>query len=286
MHHKLYIIIVTWNGEQYIYDCLNSVYNQSEADFGVIVVDNGSNDRTREIIKEQFKDVILIENGTNLGFAGGNNIGIRKALSLGAEYVALLNQDTEVPNIFVSNCVAYLQANSNIGLASPIVLYPKDNRIWFAGSRIFRGREILTHPTTKIGEHINKKMLLDGKTDKYTADWLSGCALFIKKEVFSKIGFIDEKFFMYGEDVDFSLRAVRAGYDLGIVSNTKIIHKEELNKKLIINSRLVKKAIYMIKARWTIVYRYYGFKEKCYYIIKLVYTPFFQLIYAVRKIIS
>ncbi|MFA6272562.1 MAG: glycosyltransferase family 2 protein [Patescibacteria group bacterium] len=286
MHHKLYIIIVTWNGEKYIYDCLSSVYNQPELDFGVIVVDNGSNDRTVEIIKEKFGNVTLIENKKNLGFAGGNNIGIKKALSLGADYVALLNQDTEVSNNFVSACVNYLADHKDAGMVSPIVLYPNNNRIWFAGSRIFRGVEILKHPTTKVGEHINKKAIMNDEVKSFGADWLSGCALFIRKSVFDKIGFIDEKFFMYGEDVDFSLRAVKAGYKLGVVNSTTIIHKEELNTKLKINSYLFKKAAYMIKARWTIVHRYYGFKEKCYYIIKLVYTPFFQLIYAVRKIIS
>lgn len=286
MPSKLFIIIVTWNGEKFIYDCLKSVYSQNELDFGVIVVDNGSTDRTKEIIKESFNNVILIESEKNLGFAAGNNVGIRKALSLGAEYVSLLNQDTEVSSDFARNCVNHLEMNDKTGLVSPIILFPKSDRIWFAGSRIFRGRDILNHPTTKIGEHLNKKMILTESDKNNVADWLPACALFVRRDVFNKIGLIDEKFFMYGEDVDFSLRAHKAGYKIELVSNTTIVHKEKYNSKLKINAGLFKKIAYKLKARWTIVHRYYSFTEKCYYIIKLIYTPFFQLAYAARKIFS
>ncbi|MFH1535101.1 MAG: glycosyltransferase family 2 protein [Patescibacteria group bacterium] len=286
MPNKLFIIIVTWNGEKFIGDCLNSVYFQNVSNFGVIVVDNNSIDGTKEIIIKNFKDVILIENHENLGFAAGNNVGIKKALSLGADYVCLLNQDTEVSNDFAQNCVKYLVENRKVGLASPIILFPNSKKIWFAGSKIFRGREILKHATTKIGEHTNKKISLSDFDKNSKADWLPACALFISKHVFDKIGLIDEKFFMYGEDVDFSLRAKIAGYELGIIDNTTIIHKEDLNLKFEINIGLLKKAIYKMKARCTIIHRYYSFKEKWYYLIKLTYTPLFQLAYAVRKIFS
>jgi hypothetical protein len=286
MSGKTYIIIVTWNGEKYIRDCLDSINNQTDSDFEIIVVDNKSSDATTNIIKQEYKNVLLIENETNLGFAGGNNLGILKALSLGAEYVALLNQDTEVSPEFVGSCKQFLRDNNDIHLVSPVVLYPREKRIWFAGAKIFRGKEILQHPTSKIGEHINKKKEFKGPAEDYKADWLSGCALFVKKEVFEKIGLLDDRLFMYGEDVDFSLRAVHAGFRLGIAWNVTIIHKEEINNKIRINLNLLKKAFYMVRARCTIVYRYYSFKEKCYYIIKLIYTPLFQLAYAIRKNIS
>ncbi|MBU1074842.1 glycosyltransferase family 2 protein [Patescibacteria group bacterium] len=286
MPNKLFIVIVTWNGERLIRDCLNSVYGQNKSDFGVIVVDNNSIDGTKEIIRESFKDVILIENDENLGFAAGNNVGIKKALSLGTDYVCLLNQDTEVSNNFAENCVKYLVENKKVGLASPIILFTNSEKIWFAGSRIFCGREILAHATTKIGEHTDKKISLSEFSNNSHVDWIPACALFVKKDVFEKIGLLDEKFFMYGEDVDFSLRAKIAGYELGIIDSTTIIHKEDLNSKFEINIGLLKKAIYKMKARCTIIHRYYSFKEKWYYLIKLTYTPLFQLAYAVRKIFS
>ncbi|MBU0613459.1 glycosyltransferase family 2 protein, partial [Patescibacteria group bacterium] len=264
----------------------NSVYNQDKSDFSVIVVDNNSEDRTKEIVKDNFKEVILIESKKNLGFAAGNNVGIKKALSLGADYAALLNQDTEVSNDFAQNCVKYLVENRKVGLASPIILFPNSDKIWFAGSRIFRGREILEHATTKIGEHTNKKISLSEFSNNSDVDWIPACALFVKKDVFEKIGLLDEKFFMYGEDVDFSLRAKIAGYELGIIDSTTIIHKEDLNSKFEISIGLFKKAIYKMKARCTIIHRYYSFKEKWYYLIKLIYMPLFQLLYAVRKIFS
>ena len=228
----------------------------------------------------------MIENDENAGFAAGNNIGIKNALDLGANYIALLNQDTEVSKDFVKLCVKHLKENDETGLVSPIILFPKDDKIWFAGSKIFRGREILKHPTTKVGEHTNKKCSLSNFGGNTNADWIPACAVFIKKDVFKKIGLFDEKFFMYGEDVDFSLRAHRAGYKLDIESNTTIIHKEKYDSKIKFNKGLIKKIAYKFRARYIIISRYYSFKEKCYYLIKLVYTPIFQLAYAFRKIFS
>jgi len=283
---QLFIVIVTWNGQKFIRDCLNSIFSQKTSDYGVIVVDNNSTDETKSIVSNEYKDVVLIVNSRNVGFAAANNQGIDKAIDLGAEYMVLLNQDTEVSDNLVQAGLKYFQENTKIGLASPIIYFPKENRIWFAGSKIYRGKEILTHPTSKLGKHINKKQILS-KDDKYNSvDWIPGCTLFIRKEVIKKIGKLDEKFFMYGEDIDFSFRAQKAGINMGIFDTTSVIHKERLNRKLEISSVIFKKMILMTKSRYTIVSRYFSLKEKCYYLIKLVYTPLFQLVYVFRKIFS
>ncbi|PIS42869.1 MAG: hypothetical protein COT24_01155 [Candidatus Kerfeldbacteria bacterium CG08_land_8_20_14_0_20_40_16] len=287
MNNKIYVIIVTWNGQQYIADCLNSLYSQKEAqNFRISVVDNNSKDKTEEIIRSNFKDVILIKNNTNLGFAKGNNIGIRKALELGTDLVVLLNQDTEVAPDFIKQGLKYLLENQKVGLASSIILYPQEKKIWFAGTVIYRGKEILKHPNAKIGDHINKKKIIKEADKNNRTDWLPACALFIKKEVFETIGFLDETFFMYGEDVDFSLRAQKAGFQLGYLTDTLVIHKENIDSSMKINKYQFKKLLLRTRARFKIVWRYFNHKEKCYYYLKLIYAPFVQLFYAFKKIIS
>lgn len=286
MINLIYVIIVTRNGQQYIEDCLKSIYSQKEAgDFKVLVIDNHSTDKTKEIIKG-FKEVDLTECNSNLGFAKGNNIGIKKALERRADAVVLLNQDTEVAPDFLKQGREYLSQNQTVGLASPIILYPQEKRIWFAGTVIYRGKEILKHPSAKIGDHINKKNILTERDKKNPIDWLPACALLVKKEVFEKIGLLDETFFMYGEDVDFSFRAQKAGFELGYLVDTHIIHKEEINSQIRINQKNLKKLWLRTKARFKIVRRYFNFSEKCFYLIKLIYAPFIQLFHVAKKIIS
>lgn len=286
MDNKIYIIIVTWNGQQYITSCLNSIFAQAKKDFSVIVVDNNSNDQTKDIIRNNYPVVSLIENKSNLGFARANNIGIKKAIEQGANYIVLLNQDTEVKKDFLIEGLKYFEKNPILGLASPIILYPDEKRIWFAGSKIYRNKEILIKPTTQIGEHIHKKQIFSEADKKNSVAWVPACALIIKKEVFDKIGYLDETFFMYGGDVDFSLKAKAVGIQLGYILNTLVIHKESIKPNIKINKYLFRKIYWRTKARLKIVWHYYNFKEKCYYIIKLFYLPFYLIFYVFKKIFS
>ena len=89
MSDKIFIIIVTWNGQKFIRECLSSIYNQNTQDFEVLIIDNNSSDKTVEIIENEFKDVHLFKNTDNNGFGAGNNQAIKKALSMGADYVVL-----------------------------------------------------------------------------------------------------------------------------------------------------------------------------------------------------
>lgn len=286
MVKSLYIIIVTWNGQKFIEDCLNSLRRQNASGYGVIVVDNNSSDRTCQIISEEYSGVILIRNKENRGFAAANNQGIDRAFSLGARYIVLLNQDTEVDPNFVTAGIEYFENHLVVGLASPIIYYPGEQRIWFAGTKIFRGPSILAHPTAKLGFHVHKKKILTADDRHNPVDWVPGCALFVRRSVVERIGRLDESYFMYGEDVDFSLRARKAGIKLGLVEGTIVIHKENISQKIRLNRALFKKIGFMVKSRYKNINRYYSPAEKVYYLVKLIYTPFFQLYYAVRKMFS
>ena len=198
MKEKVFIIIVSFNGGKELICCLESVKKHP-----VVVVDNGSNENLLSAFKVQgsrFKNLILIENKKNLGFAIGANIGIKYALKKGAEYVMLLNQDARVEKGTIKNLVEIMEGNGKIGICGPLIFNNK-KKIWSAGGVVDKKRYSGGHLFRIINEH-----------KPYEVDFISGCAMMIKKKILEKIGFFDERFFLYYEDVDFCFRAKKAGF--------------------------------------------------------------------------
>jgi len=194
--------------------------------FSVTLVDNASSDGTVESVRENFPWVKIITNSENLRFAGGNNAGIDYAMKHKADYVLLLNNDTEVDPDFLSELINATETGENIGMAGPkIFYYGKDDSrratrkmIWFAGGRIEFWKGWVSH--------IGIREIDIGQYDatKYV-DYLTGCCVLVKREVIEEIGRLDETFFIYGEDVDWCLRASRAGYRLAYIPTSMIWHK-------------------------------------------------------------
>ena len=228
-HPKVFIIILNWNGLKDTLECLESVFKLDYPNFEVIVVDNGSTDNSVEVIRKAYPQVILIENKKNLGYAEGNNVGIRYALKHGADYVWLLNNDTVVDADALKNLVKVAEKNENVGiLGSKIYYYDKPNIICFAGATIDWEKGTSPH----IG---------DGEIDKgqYDAikevDRVTGCSMLVKKEVCETIGLLDENFFLYVEEVDWCVRAKKAGFKCMIVPDSKVYHKISISVKKISN---------------------------------------------------
>src|SRR6266568_5938037 len=121
-----YIIILNWHGWQCTIECVESCKKLSYLNFRILVVDNGSTDGSEAILRERFPDVELLQTGANLGFAGGNNVGIRYALEQGAEYVWLLNNDTTVDADALSALVRMAEGDTKIGMAGSKILYHDD----------------------------------------------------------------------------------------------------------------------------------------------------------------
>lgn len=287
MDKKIFFVMVTFNGEKLISSCLDSIFaRKTDEKYQVIILDNHSSDQTVQLVKKNFPQVQLIENNQNLGFAKANNLGIKKALEQGADYIVLLNQDTEAAADFIKKGIEYFEKKANISMASPLILYPDKKRIWFAGAKIYRGREILSYPKARLGEHLGKKGRWQGLTNPVPLDWLPACALWIKKEVFEAMGYFDESFFMYGEDIDFSLRAKKAGFNFGFIDTTFVIHKENFEQPLGLNKYWLKKFYYRTAGRVKIIRSFFSLSEKCYYMIKLFYWPFFQIYHVFKKLLS
>lgn len=211
---KIFIIILNYNGRNTIKKCLDSVFCSDYPNFEVVVVDNDSKDGSFELAKNLFSKFNFIKNEKNSGFSAGNNIGIRFALERMADYVFLLNNDAVLEKDTLSKLVEAAE-QKEAGIFSPLI-YDRNNKIWFSGGEI-KWMEMRT---------IHKNDLPKDKKP-YITEYISGCAILIKKEVFKKIGLFSEDYFLYYEDADFCLRAKKNGFECLIVPDAKIKHWEK-----------------------------------------------------------
>ena len=219
---KVTIVIVNWNGWEDTVECLESLYRIDYPNYEIIIVDNHSQDDSVKRIKDysKGKELIIIENEENYGFAEGNNIGIQYALkNLNPKYILLLNNDTVVDVDFLKELINAGEKNTHIGILGPkIYYYIKPNVIWSAGCKISlkfaRGIQIGS------GE-VDKSQYDDPKEVEY----VSGSAFLIKTGVIDDIGLMDKKYFLYFEESDWTLRANQAGFKSLYVPTAKIWHK-------------------------------------------------------------
>lgn len=216
---KISIIIPNWNGLGFLPDCLKSLAKVYYGNYRIAVVDNGSSDGSVDFLKNNFPAVAVIENKINLGFAAACNQGIKYALGKGADYVLLLNNDTVVAPDFLSKMAEAAEAEEKIGLVGAKIYYfDQPEKIWFAGGKFIRWRASGKHLSWQKNDHPT----LSGTRE---CDFITGCAVLIKKEVFSQIGFFFEPYFLTVEDLDFSYRAGRAGWKIVTALDAKIWHK-------------------------------------------------------------
>ena len=215
----VFVVIVNYNGREHINDCLESLQKVDYPNFKVVISDNGSTDGSVELIKGKYPFVKIIENGTNLGYGKGNNVGIKYALEHGADYVFLLNLDTIVEPDFLTRLVDTCQADPSIGVCGPKVMnFPSQKVIQSLGGtyKLWKG----------IPRRIGKDEADRGQyKEPSEVDWIHGCAMMIKREVFEKIGLFDERFFLFYEETDFCCQAAKNGFKIVAVPQSVIYHK-------------------------------------------------------------
>lgn len=216
---KIVVIILNWNGRRDTIDCLESLRTQDNGDFVVFLADNGSTDGSLEEISCTFPEVELIANGSNLGFAGGNNVAITRALEIGADYLFILNNDTIVDSRILSAFVSAAERMPECGVfGAKIYYYDHKDVLWYAGG--YWDPETLSFGEYGAGERDV------GQYDTLTeTEWVIGCAMFIRAEVFKKIGLLEHAFFLNNEEIDFCSRAKRAGFRCAYVPEAKLWHK-------------------------------------------------------------
>ena len=171
----------------------------------------------------------IIENGENLGFAEGNNVGIRRAMDEGTDYVLLLNNDTVVDPEFLGELVRVAEGDEKIGIVGPKIYYydykGRKDVIWFAGGNIKWWCAVITHNGSGYGESQKKFNKIE------SCDYITGCAFLMKKKVIEDVGYLDKTYFVYAEDADFCLRAKKNEYENIYVPNSKVWHKINKSSK-------------------------------------------------------
>lgn len=216
---KVFIIVLNWNRHQDTIECIHSIRKINYPRYEIVIVDNGSTDGSEEILRHAFPDIKFIQNGENLGFAEGNNVGIRYALKNGADYTVILNNDTAVDEGFITELVKAAESDSSIGIASSkIYFYDQPDIIWYAGAIL----DLKTGKSKHIG--YNEKDAGQYDTMRET-DRACGCSMMISRRACEAVGLMDPEYFCYGEEVDWSLRTRNAGYKVVFVPGSKVWHK-------------------------------------------------------------
>lgn len=214
MKPRVYVLLLNWNGWRDTLECLASLQHLEYDNFSVVVLDNGSTDDSVKRIQEAFPSVILIENGQNRGFAAGNNVGIQYALERGGDYIWLLNNDTIVDPNALSALVEMAESNPRLGAVGSVLYYleePGRVQAWGGGwvSLVFGTAMHFTSPVSR--ERIG---------------YLTGASILIRRAALEHVGYLDEGFFMYWEDVDYCFRLRKAGWQLAVAGESRVLHKE------------------------------------------------------------
>lgn len=220
------VIVVTWNGKKYALECLESLRAQSVENLEIIVVDNGSTDGTPEAIRDEYPEVVLLENGCNLGFATANNIGMQ---ACHGEYIALINSDVVVPRNCLQRIVEFMRGKSNVGMVGPKMLSPNGT----IGDSVMRLPTIANTLCCALGLHKIFKypsrlsgFLMAGfpYNQRMQVEVLTGWFWVVRRKALQQVGGLDERFFMYGEDIDWCHRFRNAGWQVLFFPEAEALH--------------------------------------------------------------
>lgn len=219
----MYIVILNYNNSKDTIACLKSIENISYKNYKVIVVDNDSTNTEMSELNLYINNVKhiynceLIESGFNGGYGYGNNIGIMYALENKADYILVLNNDTIVDPNFLEPMVDCCELDEKIGICSGQIFYADQPDVfWFNGGTYNRCTGRVIHKD--IGK-TNKRQLPEENTT-----FISGCMWLVPIKIFKDVGVINEKYFMYVEDLEFTQRVLEKGYRLKVVENSRIYH--------------------------------------------------------------
>jgi len=238
---RVLIILLNYNGYEDTIDCFKSLQKISYDNYNIVIVDNASPDMSmNNIVAYMQKNdvdftyydapeksmlnatnnvkVSLIQSGFNGGYGHGNNIGIKYALKNNADYILVLNNDTIVTPNFLEPMVAMCEKDKNIGIASgKIYYYDRPDTLWFNGGKFdtFTGK--VKH------NNFNEKDIDLVSNESIT--FITGCMWLIPKKIFEDVGFINEEYFMYVEDLEFTQRVLKKGYKLAVSEKSHILHK-------------------------------------------------------------
>lgn len=213
---SVFIILLNWNGLADTLDCLRSLEGLEYPNAHVVVVDNGSANNEAARIASAYPRATVLCNPENLGYAGGNNRGIRHALAAGADYVWLLNNDATVEASSVAELVRAAEQHPDVGALCPVVYEQGGDKIQSAGAVLDRERE----------EHRILRTLEDLAAAREEGSLLLwGTALLVRRTTIDSVGLLDERYFAYHEDMDYSVRVMAGGFRTLVVPGATVYHR-------------------------------------------------------------
>lgn len=213
----VWIIVLHWKELELTRACLKSLQSLDYDHYHVLVIDNDSDDSSLDMLRAEFPDVQMLGLAANTGFSGGCNVGIRRALNEGAAYVLLFNNDAQIAPDTLKQLVEAAEHDPQLGILTPkIVRADQPERLYGHGGRRlpFRIRLVSMNALDR-GPRSGPPVLLD---------FVFGCVMLIKCQVIEQIGLLDERFFMYFEDIDYCYRATDAGFTVGYLPGVVVPH--------------------------------------------------------------
>lgn len=215
---KVLVVILNWNGTRDTIACLESLRHVEYDNADVLVIDNGSVPGSADPIKEQFPEVTMIRNEKNLGYSGGNNVGLQYARKIGAEYALLLNNDTTVDQVFITELLKVAETDDTIAAVGPkVLLAERPDRIWAV-----YGAVAFNQLLVRVWGYNRPK---EDFTVQKDVEFVIGCGLLVSMKVLDNIGGFDENFFAYHDEVDWCKRARDSGYRIVYVPTALMWHK-------------------------------------------------------------
>ncbi len=215
---KVVAVVLNWNRLEDTLACLSSLACCRYQNLEVIVVDNGSRNSPAAAIAESFPEVEVVENPTNYGYAGGNNVGIRRALAAGADFVWVLNNDTEVAADALDPLVTAAAAHPRAGAVGGKVLRAdRPEIVWVAWGRVTWLQSLVALE----GEDAPDDGAYDGE---HEVEWIPGCSTLLRSEALAEVGLFEDSYFAYHEDVEWAARAARQGWSCRYTGASRIYH--------------------------------------------------------------
>jgi GT2 family glycosyltransferase len=244
-------VVLNYNDLINTIETLKSVSALTYKNNTLLLVENSTEKKIIEKIRSRFPSLEIIENESNKGYAGGNNVGMRKAIEMGADYIFLLNNDVVLEEDVIEKLTSAMDCSPKCAACQPLVAYFHDNDItWSAGTEMYFGYPRLFQR--------GRKLQRDGA--KEPPFGLVGCALFLRASALEKIGLFDESLFLMQEETDWCIRAMKMGYHLLVVSDAVVYHKVSETLGL-----FSKTYLYYVGRNWLLVgkkhykWRVYGY---------------------------
>lgn len=254
---NLALITVLFNSNEVLPDFFKSIGEQSYKNITLFLIDNSPSLKTRKIIESlseqcNVKNIRHIENDENLGVAAANNIGIKLAIKNRCTDFIILNNDILFNDNNLFEKLLKLSDQKKLDMIAPKIYYHNSNRLWFAGGKYNKWKGGV--------KHFGDKQEDEGQYDKEGyISYAPTCFVYVKKEVFEKVGLMDEDYFVYSDDLDFMYRALRAGYNLYYLPNTNIYHKISVSTGGAYSSFSI---YYMIRNRVFFIRKHFKFPVK------------------------